>query len=77
MGRTRKGKAGFKVEDVLEVFNHLLEEKPSFAFLIPLILVCWGIEKWVFSFSNWVPLVVAIWATFQASPSIHFSPVLT
>ncbi|KAI9384384.1 hypothetical protein POPTR_012G056000v4 [Populus trichocarpa] len=65
MGRTRKGKAGFKVEDVLEVFNHLLEEKPSFAFLIPLILVCWGIEKWVFSFSNWVPLVVAIWATFQ------------
>jgi len=61
------GKAGFKVEDVLEVFKHLLEEKPSFAFLIPLILVCWGIEKWVFSFSNWVPLVVAIWATFQAS----------
>jgi hypothetical protein len=76
MGR-RKGRAGFKVKELLEFFNHLLEEKPSIAFLIPLLLVCWGIEKWVFSFSNWVPLVVAIWVTFQASPSIHFSPVLT
>nr|TKR90327.1 C2 domain-containing family protein [Populus alba] len=64
MGR-RKGRAGFKVEKVLAFFNHLLEEKPSIAVLIPLLLVCWGIEKWVFSFSNWVPLVVAIWATFQ------------
>ncbi|KAI9381047.1 hypothetical protein POPTR_015G046700v4 [Populus trichocarpa] len=64
MGR-RKGRAGFKVKELLEFFNHLLEEKPSIAFLIPLLLVCWGIEKWVFSFSNWVPLVVAIWATFQ------------
>ncbi|CAK7349717.1 unnamed protein product [Dovyalis caffra] len=40
MGR-RKGKAGFKVEEVLEFFNYLLEEKPSIAFLIPLILICW------------------------------------
>ncbi|KAJ6340198.1 hypothetical protein OIU77_008037 [Salix suchowensis] len=64
MGR-RKGKASFKVEEVLGFFYHILEEKPSIAFLIPLILVCWGIEKWVFCFSNWVPLFVAIWATFQ------------
>uniref|UniRef100_A0A6N2KPR0 C2 domain-containing protein n=2 Tax=Salix TaxID=40685 RepID=A0A6N2KPR0_SALVM len=64
MGR-RKGKASFKVEEVLGFFYHILEEKPSIAFLIPLILVCWGIEKWVFCFSNWVPLFVAIWATSQ------------
>ncbi|THG16539.1 hypothetical protein TEA_011775 [Camellia sinensis var. sinensis] len=49
----------------VEVSTQLLVEKPLLLFILPLILVVWVIEKWVFSFSNWVPLVVTVWATIQ------------
>ncbi|GMQ11286.1 hypothetical protein CsSME_00053972 [Camellia sinensis var. sinensis] len=51
----------------VEVSTQLLVEKPLLLFILPLILVVWVIEKWVFSFSNWVPLVVTVWATIQYS----------
>ncbi|KAL6281591.1 hypothetical protein ACE6H2_018472 [Prunus campanulata] len=60
----RKGR-GLSVEDAVEFFNYVMEEKPFLPFLIPLVLFAWGIERWVFSFSNWVPLAVAVWATVQ------------
>uniref|UniRef100_A0A5B6ZN48 Synaptotagmin-5-like n=1 Tax=Davidia involucrata TaxID=16924 RepID=A0A5B6ZN48_DAVIN len=59
MGRRKK--RNFNVE----FLNHLLEDKPLLPFVIPLIIVGWAIEKWIFSLSNWVPLVVAVWATIQ------------
>ncbi|KAH7856594.1 hypothetical protein Vadar_003301 [Vaccinium darrowii] len=55
----------FDLNEALEFLNHLFVDKSLLPFIIPLILVGWVIEKWVFTFSNWVPLVVAVWATIQ------------
>ncbi|GKV39430.1 hypothetical protein SLEP1_g47195 [Rubroshorea leprosula] len=64
MGRIKR--MGFiNVEDFAEFFKYMMLEKPFLCLLIPLIMVFWAIERWVFSFSNWVPLVVAVWATIQ------------
>ncbi|KAK1372057.1 synaptotagmin-5 [Heracleum sosnowskyi] len=62
MGRRKRS---FEFNDCLEFVNKLMVEKPFIVFVIPLVLACWSVEKWVFSLSNWVPLVVAVWATFQ------------
>lgn len=62
--RGRKG-GFFNGEGAMEFFHHLMAEKPLLPFLIPLVLVAWSIERWVFSLSNWVPLAVAVWATLQ------------
>ncbi|KAJ1379535.1 Synaptotagmin-like mitochondrial-lipid-binding domain [Sesbania bispinosa] len=48
-------------EAAVEFFNHLLQEKPRIPFFVPLILIAWAIERWVFSFSTWVPLALAVW----------------
>ncbi|KAL5544784.1 hypothetical protein UlMin_008568 [Ulmus minor] len=61
----RRKRRGFSAVDALEFFNYVMEEKPFLPFLIPLVLLVWAIEKWVFSFSNWVPIAVAVWATLQ------------
>ncbi|KAM5571170.1 synaptotagmin-5 [Rosa sericea] len=61
----RKNKRSLRVEDAVEFFNYVVEEKPFLPVLIPLVLFAWAIERWVFSFSNWVPLAVAVWATVQ------------
>lgn len=59
----------FSIENIEEVavdfFNYLLQEKPKISFFIPFILIALAIEKWVFSFSTWVPLALAVWATMQ------------
>ncbi|KAM1398313.1 hypothetical protein ACFX2I_015777 [Malus domestica] len=60
----RKGRR-LSFEDVVEFFNHVMAEKPFLPFLLPLVLFAWAFERWVFSFSNWVPLAVAVWATLQ------------
>ncbi|GLU13003.1 hypothetical protein SLE2022_296530 [Rubroshorea leprosula] len=66
MGRRKgKGKGFINVEGFVEFFKYMMEEKPFLRFLIPLVMVFWAIEKWVFSFSSWVPLVVVVWATIQ------------
>lgn len=64
MGRK---KSSFDLNDGVEFVNKLMVERPFFVFVISLVLVCWAVEKWVFSVSNWVPLVVAVWATFQVN----------
>jgi hypothetical protein len=61
---TRK-KRNFDINEVIESFNQLLSDKPLLPLAIPLILAFWAIERWIFSFSNWVPLAVAVWATIQ------------
>lgn len=52
-------------ESVMAFLNQTIVDKPLLPIIAPLILVAWTIEKWVFSLSNWVPLVVAVWATIQ------------
>ncbi|CDO98425.1 unnamed protein product [Coffea canephora] len=53
------------INEATEFFNHLLVDKPLLPLVVPLLFVLWGIEKWFFSLSNWVPLAVAVWATIQ------------
>ncbi|KAI9088049.1 hypothetical protein K1719_030026 [Acacia pycnantha] len=63
---SRKRRLLFKVEDAAsDFFNYLHEEKPQILYFFPLILVAWVIERWAFSLSNWVPLALAVWLTFQ------------
>ncbi|KAG5022094.1 hypothetical protein JHK85_018436 [Glycine max] len=52
-------------EAAVDFFNHLLQEKPRIPVFIPLILIAWAIERWVFSASTWVPLALAVWTTIQ------------
>ncbi|KAI8542902.1 hypothetical protein RHMOL_Rhmol08G0175700 [Rhododendron molle] len=62
---SERKKGNFVLNEALEFLNHLLVENPVVPFVIPLILVGWVIEKWIISFTNWVPLLVAVWATIQ------------
>lgn len=61
----KKNRRGFNVKEAVKFLNQVLEKKPFLPFVIPLFLVVWGIEKWFFSLSNWVPLAIALWAAFQ------------
>ncbi|XP_022725348.1 synaptotagmin-5-like isoform X2 [Durio zibethinus] len=61
----RKKRALMNVYEVVDFFNNIILEKPHLPLLVPFILILWAIEKWVFSFSKWVPLVLAVWATIQ------------
>ncbi|CAA7053103.1 unnamed protein product [Microthlaspi erraticum] len=65
MGRRIKRKGLINTEAVREFLNHLVAERHSLLLLVPLVLGFWAIERWVFAFSNWVPLVVAVWASLQ------------
>ncbi|KFK39172.1 hypothetical protein AALP_AA3G209700 [Arabis alpina] len=65
MGRRIKRKGLINTEAVREFLNHLVAERQSLLLLVPLVLAFWAIERWVFAFSNWVPLVVAVWASLQ------------
>ncbi|KAI4365826.1 hypothetical protein MLD38_021779 [Melastoma candidum] len=56
---------GLDFRQVVEFLSYLRAEKPLLPGLICLVILGWAIERWVFSFSNWVPLVVAVWATLQ------------
>lgn len=56
------------IEDAaVDFFNHLLQEKPQISFFIPLILIAWVVERWVFPFSTWVPIALAVWTTIQVN----------
>lgn len=65
MVRRIKRKGFINTEAAREFFNHLVAERHSLLLLVPLVLAFWAIERWVFAFSNWVPLVVAVWASLQ------------
>lgn len=55
------------VRQAMDFLNQLLADKPILPFVIPIFLVVWVIEKWIFSLTNWVPLAVAVWAVFQVN----------
>uniref|UniRef100_A0A7N0TNW7 SMP-LTD domain-containing protein n=1 Tax=Kalanchoe fedtschenkoi TaxID=63787 RepID=A0A7N0TNW7_KALFE len=61
----RKKKIDLSVRDVVDGLNNLVAQRPLLLALIPFILVLWGVEKWIFSLSSWVPLLLAVWATLQ------------
>lgn len=73
MGPRRK--RSFQFNGVREFLNQLLVDKPLLPFVIPFLLIVWCIEKWFFSLSNWVPLVVAVWVTIQVTPPFLMSLV--
>ncbi|KAG6587651.1 Synaptotagmin 2, partial [Cucurbita argyrosperma subsp. argyrosperma] len=48
------------VEESVELLRHAAFDKAVLFCLVPLFFV-----GWVFSFSNWIPLAIAVWATLQ------------
>lgn len=63
----KKRASSWDVREVMDFLNQLIADKPFLPVVIPVFLVVWGIEKWIFSLTNWVPLVVAVWAVFQVT----------
>lgn len=63
----RKIRRNFSAAEVVEFWNNLLQERPYLPYFVPLILLVWAFERWVLSFSNLVPLAIAVWATVQVS----------
>ncbi|KAK7251614.1 hypothetical protein RIF29_34960 [Crotalaria pallida] len=56
------------VEAAMELLNNLVikvKEKPRIPFFFSFILIAWVVDRWVFFFSNWLPLALALWATIQ------------
>lgn len=57
-------------EGAVELLNYVVvkvKEKPQIPFFLPLILIAWAVDTWLFSFSNWLPLALALWASIQVS----------
>jgi hypothetical protein len=76
MGRRIKRKGLINTEAAREFINHLVAERHSLLLLVPLVLAFWAIERWVFAFSNWVPLVVAVWASLQVSSFVKITSLV-
>ncbi|KAJ6795661.1 extended synaptotagmin-1 isoform X2 [Iris pallida] len=55
----------FSAKEAKDFISHVIEDKPLLPFLLPLLLFAWAIERWLVPFSNWVPLVFAVWATIE------------
>ncbi|XP_057516336.1 uncharacterized protein LOC130797654 [Amaranthus tricolor] len=63
MGKARK--FNLNIEASMEFLKQVAIDKPFYLLLVPLISALWVFEKWVFSVSSWVPLVIAVWAALQ------------
>ncbi|WOL02840.1 hypothetical protein Cni_G11559 [Canna indica] len=62
----RKRWKGFQAKEAaMELLNQMMQDKPLLPFLIPLGLFAWAVERWIVPFSNWVPLIAAVWATIE------------
>ncbi|XP_042485850.1 uncharacterized protein LOC122066088 [Macadamia integrifolia] len=64
MARKKKMRDRF-VDEFVQFFNYLMAERPMFHFIVALVLFGWAVERWILPFSNWVPLIVTVWATIQ------------
>lgn len=54
------------VEAAMEFLKQAAIDRPIYLLLLPLVVALWAFERWVFSLSStWVPLGIAVWATFQ------------
>ncbi|XP_047306347.1 uncharacterized protein LOC124909744 [Impatiens glandulifera] len=68
MARARRKSRGLyinKAKEFLNYLNYLSNNKPLFPWMIVLILVGWVVERWVLCFTNFLPLAIAFWATYQ------------
>lgn len=61
-------------QEVKELWDHLLLEKPVLPYLIPVFILAWILERWIISFSNWVPVFVTVWASLQVSAHSSLIP---
>ncbi|BAT72781.1 C2 and GRAM domain-containing protein [Vigna angularis] len=52
----------------MDLLNHVVKVKEKMgliSLLLPLIFIAWAIHRWLFSFSNWLSLALALWASMQ------------
>lgn len=55
-----------------DLLNHVVKVKENMGWislLFPLIFIAWAIHTWLFSFSNWLSLALALWASMQVRNS--------
>ncbi|TKY60932.1 Synaptotagmin-5 protein [Spatholobus suberectus] len=54
-------------EAAVDLLNHVVKVKDKgwIPLIIPFILIAWAIHRWLFSFSNWLLLALALWASAQ------------
>ncbi|XP_021836703.1 synaptotagmin-5 isoform X2 [Spinacia oleracea] len=65
MSRKGKPSLSLNIEVTMQFLKQIAIDRPVYLLFVPLISVIWAFEKWVFSISTWVPLAIAVWATFQ------------
>ncbi|KAL5726120.1 MYF24_8 [Ranunculus cassubicifolius] len=53
------------IKEATEFMNHVMKEKPIFYKIAPIVFIAWIIERWLFPFSFWIPVGLAVWATIQ------------
>lgn len=64
MGKTKR--ISFNVEAAMEFLKQAAIDRPVYLLLLPLVTLLWAFERWVLCLSStWVPLAIAVWATFQ------------
>ncbi|KAL8141838.1 hypothetical protein V2J09_014870 [Rumex salicifolius] len=61
----KRQKSNLSIVGALGFLRELAVEKPQYLFLGALILLLWGVERWIFSVSSWIPILVAVVATIQ------------
>lgn len=66
----KKRASSLDMREAMDFLNQMMADKPFLPVVIPVFLVVWGIEKWIFSLTNWVPLAVAVWAVLQVTFTI-------
>lgn len=55
----------FDGKEAAELLSLMMVDRPQLSIGVCVIVLLWLIERWVFSLSVWVPLVLAVWATIQ------------
>lgn len=71
MAKQKQGLVDGAAHEVKELWDHLLLEKPVLPYLIPVFILAWILERWIISFSNWVPVFVTVWASLQVCAFAH------
>jgi hypothetical protein len=63
---------------VKNMLNQFLKvkEKSRISYLLILVFIAWFIHKWIFSFSNWFPISLLLFASTQVSTSLSLFMLL-
>lgn len=55
------------LKELRATWREVDREQPMLKPLIPVVVLAWLLERFLVPFSNWVPLVAAVWLTLEFS----------